>query len=258
MISTWLDLPVVGIFAVLIVVYGLAAAVMAWLTFWSPLSARIRSCSGISPSFFAAVSVLFALLTGFLAGDVIDRNRQAVRAVQAESNALANLSALTRASPDALASIHADIRNYIESVVKDEWVQMAAGRPSPNTATALATLLRAIADPGIAEAAGEAVHYELVSLSLQIAAARSDRLALSAYQSDDVKWGTVLFLCLMTQIAVAAVHLERPRAHIAALAIFTVAAIMSLGLIAIQEDPFGGAMAVSSLPLQKVLNTITS
>jgi hypothetical protein len=149
------------------------------------------------------------------------------------------------------------MRTYIEAVVNDEWKQMAAGQASPKTDAALATLLGAIADPGIAEAAGQAVHYELVSLSLQIAAARSDRLALSAYQSDDVKWATVLFLCLMTQIAIAAVHLERPRAHIAALTIFTIAAIMSLGLIGVQEDPFGGAVTVSPLPLQKVLKTVT-
>jgi hypothetical protein len=256
-ISAWLDLPLIGIFATLLIVYALTATAIAWLAFRSPLSERIRSCSGVSPSFFASVSVLFALLTGFLAGDVIDRNRQAVRAVQAESSALANLNALTRAAPNDIAAIREAMRDYIDAVVNDEWVKMAAERPSPKTDAAFAALLRTIADPGVATTVGRALHDEMINISLQEAAARSDRLALSAYQSDDVKWATVLFLCLMTQIAIGAVHLERWRAHIAALTIFTVAAIVSLSLIAIQEDPFNGAAIVSPLPLAKVLKTIT-
>jgi hypothetical protein len=256
-ITAWLNLPFIGIFAVLVVVYGLTATAIAWLTFRSPLCERIRSCSGVSPSFFASVAVLFALLTGFLAGDVIDRNKQAVRAVQAESSALANLIALTRASPNDIVTVREAMRDYVDSVVNDEWEQMAIERPSPKTDAAFAALLRSIADPAVATAAGRAVHDEMINISLQEAAARSDRLALSSYQSDDVKWTTVLFLCLMTQIAIGAVHLERVRAHVAALTIFTIAAIVSLGLIAIQEDPFNGAVTVSPLPLAKVLKTLT-
>jgi hypothetical protein len=61
----------------------------------------------------------------------------------------------------------------------------------------------------------------------------------------------------MTQIAIGAVHLERYRAHIAALTIFTIAAIVSLALIAIQEDPFNGSVVVSPQPLEKVLKTLS-
>jgi hypothetical protein len=117
--------------------------------------------------------------------------------------------------------------------------------------------LRTVADPKIAPTASQTVRDGLVNLSLHAAASRSDRLALNSYQSDDVKWATVLFLCLMTQLAVAAVHLERPRAHIVALTIFSIAAIVSLGLIAIQESPFDGAVTVSPAPLIAVLKTLT-
>jgi hypothetical protein len=258
MISAWLDQSVFGIFAWLVVVYGLTGALIAWLTFRSPLHASIQGLSGIVPNYIASVALLFALLTGFLAADVIDRYKQAVRAVQVEAGALSSLHALTLASTVDAATIRAELRTYLEALLNDEWPQMANYETSAKTDAALAGLLRTAVDPSIAPAAGQAVHSGLVQLALQAATARSDRLALNSYQSDDVKWLTVLLLFLMTQISIGIVHLERPRAHIAAQAIFSVGAIIALGMIAIQEAPFDGPLKISPAPLERVLKTVTT
>ena len=110
-----------------------------------------------------------------------------------------------------------------------------------------------IADPKIAPAAGAAIHTALVNLSLRVAGARAERLAIGADRTNEIKWFTVLFLCLMTQIALGIVHLDRPRAHAVALSIFSIAAVVALGLIAEQESPFDGALQVSKTPLENVL-----
>src|SRR6266568_2755465 len=75
MINAWLDLPAAALFAVLIVFYALTGALISWLCVCSPLRAKILTMTGVVAPFFGAVSVLFALLTGFLANDVGDRNR---------------------------------------------------------------------------------------------------------------------------------------------------------------------------------------
>jgi hypothetical protein len=256
MIGAWLSLPVTGIVVALAVGYGLTTALIAWLTFRSPLSARIQQFSGIVAPYFNALALLFALLTGFLAGDVMERHGRAVRAVQTEGSALADLDALTRAATSDGASIRAALHNYLESVLDDEWPQMANEEPSAKTEAALAALLRIVADPQIATAAGPVVHSAFVTLALRATAARSDRLALSSQQSDDLRWLTVLLLCLITQIGIGMVHLERPRAHIAAVSLFSLAAVVALGLIAMQESPFDGAIRVSSAPLQRALNAV--
>ena len=258
MISAWLDLSVTGIFVWLVIVYGLTAALIAWLTFRSPLRASIQGLSGIVPNYIASVALLFALLTGFLAADVIDRYKQAVRAVQVEAGALSSLHALTLASTVDAAPIRAVLRTYLETLLNDEWPQMANYETSAKTDAALAVLLRTVTDPAIAPAAGQAVHSGLVQLALQTATARSDRLALNSYQSDDVKWLTVLLLFLMTQVSIGIVHLERPRAHIAAQAIFSAGAIIALGMIAIQEAPFDGPLKISPAPLERVLKAVTT
>ena len=258
MINAWLDLPVAGVFACLAVFYGATAALIVWLTFGSPLRAGIQRFGGIVAPYFGAVALLFALLTGFLAGDVMDRNRLAIRAMQVESSTLSNLHSLTLASPADMAAIRSALRSYVEAIVTDEWSEMAQRRTSAKTEAALAALLQAVAEPTIATAASQAVHNGMITLALQAAAARSDRLALNTHQSDTVKWSTVLLLCLMTQLALGMVHLERPRAQAAAVAVFSVAAIIALGMIAIQEDPFDGALRLSPAPLESLVKIVAA
>jgi hypothetical protein len=258
MINAWLDLPVTGIFASLMIAYGATAVVIAWLTFRSPLRGQIQRCSGIVAPYFASIALLFSLLTGFLAGDVIDRFKQGVRAVQTEAGALSSLDALIRASAVDAEPIRKALVIYIRTLVGDEWPKMSAAQTSTQAEAALAGLLRAIADPAIAPAAGTAVQGGLIQLGLQAATARSDRIALNTSHADDIKWTTVLLLCLMTQISIGMVHLERARAQIASLTIFTIAAVIALGMIAIQEAPFDGPLQLPPAPLERALKTITS
>jgi hypothetical protein len=63
----------------------------------------------------------------------------------------------------------------------------------------------------------------------------------------------VLMLGIMTQIAIGLVHLQRRNAHLAALTVFSIAAVLTLGLIALQEHPFAGEVRLSPAPLQELL-----
>ena len=84
----------------------------------------------------------------------------------------------------------------------------------------------------------------------------TERLAIAGDQTNQIKWLTVFALGALTQIAIGLVHLERPRAQLAALALFSLAVVVVLGLIAMQEQPFAGAVQVSSAPLQEFLETM--
>ncbi len=254
MIHWWLELPLSQTMGVLALAFGFTAALIFVLTFHSPLSATIKNWGGLVAPYFGAISVLFALLTGFLAAEISDRNRQAARAVQSESEALTSMYALSIASASDMAPIRAGIRDYAQSVLNDEWPLIALGGSSIKTADALTHLMETIANPKIAADASAAVHTALVNLSLRVAGARADRLSIGADRTNDLKWLSVLFLCLMTQISLAMVHLERWRAHVLALGIFTVASVVALALIAEQESPFDGALQVSRTPLENVLH----
>jgi hypothetical protein len=250
MIADWLDLPSIGMFAALVLLYAATGVVIAWIAL-----ARITGMSrfdGVVAPFFGAVSVLFALLTGFLASDIADRNRQAVRAVQTEAGELRNIHTLSIASVSDMHSIRTALAEYVKALVNDEWPAMANERPAPSAAAAYDELLRDVSDPKITQEAGAAVQVALLNAAVRAGTARSDRLALAADRTTDIKWVLVLFLGVMTQVSIALVHLTKRNAQIAALAVFSMAAVIALGLIALQERPFAGDIRVPPGPLQEV------
>jgi len=253
MIRTWLDLPAFGIFATLFVLYFGAAWALAGLIFRSPARHGVLLLNGVVAPFFSAVAILFALLVGFLANDVGDRNRRAVHAVQTEAGELRNIYTLSVASVTDMRDIRVALKDYARTAAQEEWPQMVTGGNAASTSAAYDALLREVSDPSITRNASGAVHSALLSAAVRVGTARTDRLSLSSDQTNDLKWISVLILGVMTQVALSLVHLEKPRALLAALTVFSTAAVVALGLIALQEHPFQGAFRISPAPLERLL-----
>jgi len=252
-INQWLDLPFAGVFAALIAFYGVTALAIVWACFGTPLGDRLRRFDGVVGPFFGSVGILFALLTGFLASDIADRNRQAARAVQVEAGELRNIYALSVASASDMHDIRAAWRAYVHAAIQDEWPAMARGEQAAAVNAAYDTLLREVSEPKIAVEAGAAVHGALLSATVRMGTARSDRLALAADRTSSLKWEIVLLLGVMTQAAIGLVHLTKRNPHVAALTVFSVAVVIALGLIAMQERPFAGEVRIPPTALQDVL-----
>ncbi len=72
---------------------------------------------------------------------------------------------------------------------------------------------------------------------------------IAADHTNDLKWLTVIILGLLTQISIGLVHLERIRAFTTALVVFSSAAVVALGIVALQEYPFYGAFKLSPAPI---------
>lgn len=252
MIETWLDLPTAGLFAVLAAFYLATGAAIVWVDFGAVIGPKMRKFDGVVAPFFGAVGIVFALLTGFLANDISERNRQAVRAVQTEASELRSVHTLSVASVSDMRAIRAALSEYVKSLIKDEWPAMVQDRESPATSAAYDALLREVTDPKIAQEAGAAVHVAMLNAAVSAGTARSERLALAVDRTNDLKWIMVLLLGVMTQISVAIVHFQSRNAQIAALTVFSVAAVIALGLIAMQERPFGGDLSISPGPLEEL------
>ncbi|HEX7792118.1 MAG TPA: DUF4239 domain-containing protein, partial [Afipia sp.] len=118
------------------------------------------------------------------------------------------------------------------------------------TAAAYDNLLHEVSIPSIAKESGQAVQTALLTAALRVGTARNDRLALSADHTNDLKWLVVIALGLITLVAIALVHLEKPRAFLASLIVFSTAAVVTLGILALQEYPFDGAFQVSPTPIR--------
>lgn len=250
LVNLWLDQPVWLIITILAGLFVATTLIIFALSFSRPTQPFFRTFVGVVAPFFGAISILFGLFAGFVANDAWERNRQAARAVLTERDALVAAYQLSIATVSDMSHIRAALRAYGDSVVQNEWPLMEDGEASPATTAALGELMRVVADPTLASASGVAPHQALLDLILKVRSARSDRLALSEQSSDLAKWLTVMILALLTQLAVGVVHLEKPRAQLAALILFSAAATTALGLIAVRERPFDGPLRISPQPLR--------
>lgn len=250
-LGLWLDLPVWLIFTSLGGVFAAAVAVLVLLTnLTSTRSAMLRLGTGIVPTYFTAISVLLALLTGFVANDAWERQRQASRVVQNERSNLLATHDLSLATVSDMAEIRAALVDYADALVADEWPKMTDGLSSPRAGAALGQLMTAAADPkhGVS---GQAAHALLLDAVMNLRTARGDRLALADAQGDQSKWLTLLILAGLTLVAIGLVHLERPMAQVTTLGLFSVAMVTTLGVIALHERPFDGPLALSPGPIER-------
>lgn len=254
--DTWLDMPIWGIFASLAGMFIGFAILIHWLCFAKATRKRASSLGGVVAPFFGSVAVLFSLLTGFLANEVWDRNRQANRGVLAERDGLLAIHAISVATVSDMTEIRAAAQRYARTLIDHEWPRMTQQETSPEAGQALLSLLSLVSNPQISVDAGGPAQSALLDTVLKLRSARYDRLALSGDQTDRTKWTAVLILGLITQLAIAIVHLDKPRAQLAALTIFSAAAIVALGLVAIRERPFDGPLHISPAPLEGALQVL--
>ncbi len=254
MFKAWLGWPIVAIFASLFAVYLGAAALMVWLSFRSRLAPWIQSFRGVVPPFFGSTAIIFGVLIAFLSNDIWDRNKQAEHVVFTESDTLIALYRLSAASSADNAALRTAIRDYASAVVEDEWPLLAIEQRSPRTDAALNALVTAVARPGAGIDAS--VQRTMLDMVLRVRAAHEDRVALSNDRTVVTKWAAVLLLAFITQVSIAVVQLEAPRPQIAALFIFSVAAVLLLGLLAIHEAPFEPPVFVPPGPIKEVLRQV--
>lgn len=193
-------------------------------------------------------------MTAFLGNAVYDTVRTANQAVMQEREAAIQIIDLARARDEtpAIARLPDLTRTYVKAVLAHEWNLPEQRFSAPEAERAYAALLDAIADPKIARVGGSAIQAALLRAAQDIGSARVVRLTLRSPRADHFRWIGVLLLGVLTQFSIAAVHLDRIRPQILALLLCTAAIVVSLGVIAMTERPFEGALSVSPGPLVQV------
>ncbi|WP_036287997.1 DUF4239 domain-containing protein [Methylocystis sp. ATCC 49242] len=252
MLSYWLSQTLPMMEVTLVLAFVAFAAFLAWLSFASPLAPVLQGARGVVPPFVNIAGTLFALMVTFLSQDIWESNRQARRAINKEHEYLLTLRALSEVNGSVDETLRAAIREYVEAVVGLEWKTMEDGEGAPEAQAALDHLTRVVARTST----DRRFERALTETALGLNSAREQRLSIANAFPDDRKWAAVFLLAFLTQISLAATHLERPRPQLMAQAIFAGAAVISLSLVASVEKPFEPPDATSAQPLAEILNLI--
>jgi len=142
----------------------------------------------------------------------------------------------------------------VSAVVEDEWPRLFLQQRSARTDSAVNALLKEVALPASGKDAS--VQRTMLDMVLKVHNAHEDRIALASDRTVSTKWLAVLLLAFITQVSIAVVHLDKPRPQAAALTIFTVAAVLLLGLLAVHEAPFEPPVFVPPGPIADVLQKV--
>lgn len=239
--------------AVFAAVFVLAAAVYLLVTRLST-GERGRAFARVSPGMLPPLGIIFGLLVGFLAVQVWNDAAEARRAVDREASALRSAVLLSERFPGAPQErIRELVRRHVQHAVAEEWPAMADQQA---TLTAVPAALGASLQIALAlqpRDEGQTVaQRELVSALEDALDARRQRIIVSESSVNWVKWSGVVFLAVLTLLAIAFVHSENRLATALALAIFASAAAVSITIIAAQERPFSGQFRVEPDALLEV------
>ena len=252
MLDFWFSQPLETLELLLALTFGANALIIAWASFGWPLGAALQSCKGVAPPFVGVVATLFALMVTFLSQDIGESNRQARRAINQEREQLLTLQALGKSNDGFDAELRGAIRDYVSAVVGLEWRTMENGEGSPESAAALDSLTGVVVRAPL----GARIESPLIDTVLKLRSARETRLSIAAAYPDDRKWAAVILLAFLTQIGIAATHLERVRPQLLAQAIFAAAAVVAMSLVASVERPFTPPSIASAQPLADILTLV--
>jgi hypothetical protein len=254
--SDWiLNLPVLWMSAVILGAIYVATAGIYLLVTKLAVQERARAFKAISPGMLPPLSVVFALLVGFLAAQVWSDSDRAHGAVNREAGALRAVVILAGAFPgETEARLRDLVRGHIQDAVNDEWPAMSRHAATlsiipPRLADSLKLVLAL--DP---KSAGQQVAQRELVQSIETALdARRQRIILSESSINWVKWVVLLVQAALTLLAVAMVHSDNRAANRIILGIFATGVGVAVVLIASNSRPFSGELAVTPTVLLQVM-----
>jgi hypothetical protein len=254
--SDWFfNLPVLWMGALILgVVYVFTAGLYLLITALA-VGERARAFKAISPGMLPPLSIIFALLVGFLAAQVWNDTDRASTAVNREASALRAAVLLAAAFPgEPEARLRDLIRQYIQDAVTQEWPAMARRDATLAIAPArLAEALRLTLSLTPRNEGQVDAQRELVA-SLQIALeARRQRIILSGSSINWVKWTVLLVQAGLTLLTVSMIHSDNRAANRIIMAIFATGVAVAVLLIAAHSRPFSGELSVRPRVLLQVM-----
>lgn len=217
-------------------VHGLLvfAISLGLLKLFNSRSKQIAQWMPVGP-FFAAISMIFALFLAFHAADIWSHKRSAELAFINAGSAIKRFVELTSPAQMNVPEAAAAVRHYVLAVKEEEWTQRnqkASSRADAAFQNLQAITLRMARDtPGPAAA-------QAFALLNDIATSRSDRLWIGQNHTEFYIWLAVLLMGFITHLAVASVHLDRPRAGALALALLTATTTIAYWSLGVVDDPY--------------------
>ncbi len=196
---------------------------------------------------FTAVVLAFSLVQAH-------RNLRDLEAqVGTEAHNLAQMDRLIlRYGDPAISAIRESLRDYANSIVKDEWPQLRKGKPSERTAALFRPISRSIFAIDPASGRQSLIYTEMLRKADEIAADRKARVvAATKLKLPPIFWQTIIALFVI--LLLLATFAEATLGQQVALGGQGFGLALLVALVFIFDQPFRGQTSVSPDPIVNVI-----
>jgi hypothetical protein len=215
---------------------------------------RLRINNEVAGFLYAVVSVLYALVLGFVLVVLWQNFEDCEDLVQREADALVGMHLVVQGFPDATHdAVDQALTRYLRSTAEDEWPSMQQGASNPGTRAALEALFaaaRQIDTPTLRE---QALFTRILDLLVTAESARRDRLADADGALPGIMWVHLFVGGLLTVGFTLFFGATNPRAQAAMTACLTASLCLVVWLCVALNHPFSGRVSVSSDALKEAL-----
>jgi hypothetical protein len=257
MMNAFYDLPVVWMTVVVLGGFAVVDVLIHRIVFALATGKRALAFKAISPVMLTPLAVVFGLIVAFLAAQVWSDSERASGAVAREASALGTVMLLAKSFPEEMqARIGTLVRRHVEQAVNEEWPAMAHQEVTLSMITPADTDALKLALSMSPRTDAETVTQRELIVALRAAFdARRERIIISRFKINWVKWSVVHVLAFLILSTIALVHSDNRVGAGLAMALFSVAAGACIVLIAAHNRPFVGEISVGPELLVHALPT---
>lgn len=202
------------------------------------------------PPLCASLMVAFAIFAVIVANTGWHGQEDALRAARSEAHALKRL--LYHLDPESKGRVV--LKNYMESVIQDEWPRMEEGRRGhPKTTAALIAVQDWVLEPTVPYASR--AHEKFFTDAMEdLSKARDQRLTLTREVIPEIIWMAVLISALIVIVAVIMAHAHARRAAVMMALLYGAVIGSILSALLLLDHPYAGSVSVTTHHVEDVLS----
>ena len=218
-----------------------------------PASKRLRETNDIAGFYITILGGLYGVFIGFMVLVVWTRFDQAETTIEQEVTAITSMYLMAGELPDAnRIAIRTEIEQYNRIVVNDEWTVMAKG--TYHSEEAFRKTIHLWQDIGKIEprtARDQVIMDQILTKMGQVNESRQLRLLSNQKHLPAVFWIVLIGGAILTIGSTAFFGVEKFPFHALKTSLLTILICLTLYAIKEVDDPFHGAIQVSSEPFER-------
>lgn len=235
-----------AIFAPLFLLLSLGVSwFLVWVAERSPAAPFFQTFAGVSPFFVGTISLLFGLMTAFLANEAWNQQEKARSSITQEADAIRTITTIAQGLGERGKKLDGLVADYGRNAAGDDWRSPAAVAAANGQ---IDSMLRETLF-GDAAASGNPVSAIATNAVNALRTAYHARVSAGQSATGRQKWLAAVFLGLLAQMGIVTLNLGKLRPSLLAVTLTAAAMAFVLWAILARVDPFGGRQPVSLEPI---------